>query len=213
MVLSRDQKMEAVYKILHFARGMQLSHTRAFTQNNRLAGCLHIVTCSASAVSICFMFLAYTSFQQVAVAVALASSTIGAVAAIITIAYRIERHAQATASMQYEHIQRTVALRMSCNGLSTVELTNMLAVLNMCLCMVSDTTAPMEPTEPTGVQSRQKQPSNGLSLCSSYPSDVTLSICDSNGDSAEDMSRPSKLPAREGTEEHAEQLLVAMSYS
>ena len=138
-------KVEMIRQILEDVKKRKYKHYKQFAKYKKLNTVTKSLVNSLNALSVCSMVLTFTPVSSAVMIVALSATSISAVSSAVHSSTDIEGkvHSHNTSYLQYTDLYRDISARLLRNGMSSLDLDNLLAEINSRLGLVEDASLPI----------------------------------------------------------------------
>ena len=140
-----DDKVEMIRCILDDVKKRKKEHYQQFGKYRKINTFTKSLVNALNAISVCSMVLTFTPVNSVVVLVALSATSISGITSAVNGAMDIEGkvHSHNTSYLQYTDLYRDISARLLRNGMSSLDLDNLLTEINSRMGLVEDHSEPI----------------------------------------------------------------------
>jgi hypothetical protein len=133
-------KVEMIRSILEGVKKNKYKHYRQFRKYKKVNTCTKALITALNAVSVCSMVLTFTPISPAVMIVALSATSISGIASAVHSSTDVEGkvHSHNTSYLQYTDLYRDVSARLLRNGMSSLDLDNLLSEINSRIGLIED---------------------------------------------------------------------------
>jgi len=139
-------KIEMIRQILTDVKKRKNQHYKQFGKYKKINTFTKSVINSLNAVSVCSMVLSFTPISPAVLIVALSATSISSVGSAVHSSIDVEGkvYSHNTSYLQYTDLYRDVSARLLRNGMSSLDLDNLLSEINARMGLIEDQSLPIK---------------------------------------------------------------------
>lgn len=138
-------KVQLIKDILEDVKKKKQAHYKSYARYKKINTIVKSVVNALNAVSVCSMVLTFTPVSPAVMIVALSATSISAITSAVHSSTDIEGkvYSHNTSYLQYTDIYRDVSARLLRNGMSSLDLDNLLTEINSRMGLIEDQSLPI----------------------------------------------------------------------
>lgn len=138
-------KIKMIRQILDDIKKRKSVHYKQFGKYKKINTFTIGVINSLNAVSVCSMVLTFTPISPAVSIVALSATSVSSISSALHSSTDVEGkvHSHNTSYLQYADLHRDVSARLLRNGMSSLDLDNLLSEINSRMCLIEDQSLPI----------------------------------------------------------------------
>lgn len=139
-------KIEMIRQILDDVKKRKCKHYKQFGKYKKINTFFKSVVNTLNAVSVCSMVLTFTPVSPEVMIVALSATSISAISSAVHSSTDVEGkvHSHNTSYLQYTDLYRDISARLLRNGMSSLDLDNLLTEINSRMGLIEDQSLPIK---------------------------------------------------------------------
>lgn len=139
-------KIEMIRQILEDVKKRKCKHYKQFGKYKKINTFTKGIINSLNAVSVCSMVLTFTPISPAVLIVALSATSISAISSAVHSSTDVEGkvHSHNTSYLQYTDLYRDISARLLRNGMSSLDLDNLLTEINARMGLIEDQSLPIK---------------------------------------------------------------------